>query len=408
MARVSSFVIFFSVAMGLLGLAHYYLWLRLVRDPSWPQPARSLATALVVLLALCLPLGMVLTRLFARTLQPLAWITFVWMGLVFLLVVTLGTGDLARGFASLATRLLGTARAASAALPADPDRRLLVQRAWAGMALLVAGGAGSLGMRAALGVPDVKRLRLELRRLPASLGGLRLVQISDLHIGNLLARPWLEQVVAKVNALSPDLVAITGDLVDGSVDDLRLAVAPLATLRARYGVFFVTGNHEYYSGVDEWIEELGRLGVRVLRNERVTIGAGDASFELAGIDDASAHRFGGGHGADLGRALEGYDRSRELVLMAHQPRGFDHAAAAGVGLQLSGHTHGGQMWPFTYLVRLNQPYVAGLDRLGDAQIYVSCGTGFWGPPMRLAAPSEITCLELHPAAAAVASERQPS
>lgn len=197
----------------------------------------------------------------------------------------------------------------------------------------------------------------------------------------------------RTNALEPDVIAITGDLVDGTVEDLREHVAPLAGLRAKHGVYFVTGNHEYYSGVDAWIAELSRIGVRVLRNERVEIRVGDDAIDLAGVDDFSARRVPG-HGPDLKRALEGRDPARELILLAHQPRAIEEASRLGVGLQLSGHTHGGQIWPWTYLVYLQQPYVSGLHRHGDAQVYVSRGTGYWGPPMRLGADAEITKLTL--------------
>jgi len=217
------------------------------------------------------------------------------------------------------------------------------------------------------------------------------------HVGPTIGRTFIEQIVAQANAANPDVIAITGDLVDGSVEELREHVAPLAQLKARYGVYFVTGNHEYYSGAQAWCEELERLGIRVLRNERVSIGGADASFDLAGIDDAHAHQFGNGHGADLARAVLGRDPSRELVLLAHQPRAVFEAVEHGVGLQLSGHTHGGQIWPWTYLVRLQQPVVAGLARFSDTQVYVSRGTGYWGPPMRLAAPAEITRVTLRTA-----------
>jgi predicted MPP superfamily phosphohydrolase len=162
-------------------------------------------------------------------------------------------------------------------------------------------------------------------------------------------------------------------------------------------VYFVTGNHEYYSGAPEWCEELTRLGIRVLRNERVSIGEEDASFDLAGIDDVYAYQFGEGHGADLARAVAGRDTSRELVLLAHQPKAVFEAVSHGVGLQLSGHTHGGQLWPWTYFVRLQQPVVAGLARFSETQVYVSRGTGYWGPPMRLGAPAEITRVTLRTA-----------
>jgi predicted MPP superfamily phosphohydrolase len=172
---------------------------------------------------------------------------------------------------------------------------------------------------------------------------------------------------------------------------------PLRNLRAPHGVFFVTGNHEYISGVEEWVTFLPSLGIRVLENERVTIGEGDDAFELAGVYDFSAARFRSRRVPDLAGALRGWTGDTALVLLAHQPKHAREAAARGVGLVLSGHTHGGQIWPFSYLVRLDQPYIAGLHRERETQVYVSEGTGYWGPPMRLGTRGEITRVVLQPA-----------
>ena len=244
---------------------------------------------------------------------------------------------------------------------------------------------------------SVKPLTVTLDRLPQSLDGLRIVQITDLHIGPMIGGDWLRQVVDKVNALKPDIIAITGDVVDGSVEELSRHTAPLADLTAPHGVYFITGNHEYYSGVEEWCAHFTTLGLRVLRNERVSITAGaqQDSFDLAGVDDWASHAFPG-QGADLPKALAGRNADKALILLAHQPAAIYEAAEHGVDLQLSGHTHGGQIWPFTYLVYLQQPYVAGLHRHRDTatQIYVSPGTGFWGPPMRLGTVAEITHITL--------------
>jgi predicted MPP superfamily phosphohydrolase len=256
-------------------------------------------------------------------------------------------------------------------------------------------GLAAVGIRAALGPISVRRVEVTLDRLHRTQDGVTVVQLTDLHIGPTIGRGDLEAIVTATNALEPDLVAITGDLVDGSVAELRDAVAPLADLKARHGTFFVTGNHEYFSGAAQWVAEISRLGIRVLRNERVSIENKGAAFDLAGVDDASASRAGvPGHGEDLGRALAGRDPGRALVLLAHQPRTVLRAAALDVDLQLSGHTHGGQIWPFGALVRLQQHFLAGLHRHRDTQIYVSRGTGYWGPPMRLAAPAEITQIVL--------------
>jgi predicted MPP superfamily phosphohydrolase len=349
---------------------------------------RGLGVALV-LLFLGLPLTFWLVRTLPR--EQSRWVAFAgfsWMGVLFYLVVTVAATDLGLFAYELVARLLNQVPATGA------DQRLAFSRMMAGGVALFAGGAVLLALRSGLGRFTVRQVEVTLDRLPKRLSGTTIVQLSDVHVGPTIGRPFIEAVVKQVNALEPDVVAITGDLVDGSVDQLREAVAPLAELRAKHGVFFVTGNHEYYSGVHRWCRELSRLGIRVLRNERVSIGDESASFDLAGVDDASAHRFGRGHGADLESALAGRDPERELVLLAHQPRQIHEASGLGVGLQLSGHTHGGQLWPWKYMVRLEQPVVSGLARVGRTQLYVSNGTGYWGPPMRLGAPAEITRITL--------------
>jgi hypothetical protein len=387
---MSRLLIFVAVVLTIAVGVHYYLWVRLVRDPHLPPPWRHLATAALVLLAAAMPLAMISSRRFPPLGRLLVWPAFVWMGLMFLLLTALVGADLARGLVTLARRALAS--------PPDPSRRAVVARLIASTATAVAGTLGVVSFRAARGPVAVRRVEVSLARLPSAHDGLRLVQLSDIHVGSTIGRAFVDDVVRRANALAPDLVAITGDLVDGSVAELREAVAPLAALRARHGVYFVSGNHEYFSGAEPWFEELTRLGIRVLRNERVSIGDGhghDESFDLAGVDDHSAQRYGGAApGAAMARALGGRDARREVVLLAHQPRSFSDAAPFGVGLQLSGHTHGGQMWPFGVFVRMSQPFLAGLHRRGDAQIYVSRGTGYWGPPMRLAAPAEITELVL--------------
>jgi predicted MPP superfamily phosphohydrolase len=385
---MSRFLIFISVVVAIIIAVHYYLWARLVRDPQLAPPWRVLATWALVLLALSMPTAMFLSRARPALGRLLAWPAFSWMGVMFLLLIIFATVDLLRFVTWLA-------RGASEAQVIDPARRTLLARVIAASSATVVGGLAAIATRAARAPIDVKRVDVSLARLPRAHDGLNLVQLSDVHVGSTIGAGFIRDVVARVNELSPDIVAITGDLVDGSVEDLRDAVAPLANLRARHGVYFVTGNHEYYSGAAQWIAELPRLGIRVLRNERVSVGDGGDAFDLAGIDDHTAAGFGGIPTAEaLAQALANRDPARELVLLAHQPRQFAEATRHRVGLQLSGHTHGGQMWPFTFFVRLVQPFVAGLHRRGESQIYVSRGTGYWGPPMRLGAPAEITHLVL--------------
>jgi predicted MPP superfamily phosphohydrolase len=240
----------------------------------------------------------------------------------------------------------------------------------------------------------VVSVRIPLRGLPPALEGLRIVQISDIHVGPTIKHGYLEAIVERVNALQPDVIAVTGDLVDGSVAELAAHVAPLARLRARHGVFFVTGNHEYYSGVHGWVDELTRLGLRVLHNEHVVLQHDGAALVLAGVTDFSGHHFDPAHRSDPVAALRGAPPDAVRVLLAHQPRSAAAAAEAGFDLQISGHTHGGQFLPWTFFVPFQQPYTAGLHQLGRLSVYVSRGTGYWGPPKRLGAPSEIGELRL--------------
>jgi len=380
-----SFGLFFVVITLVLGGVHYYLWYRLVRSPELPW---SRAGAWVfVALGLLTPVGMALGRMVERPIaKGILAVVYGWMGLAILLFFLLMASEVVRALVHSAALLRSG--------PLDGERRAFLSRSIAGAVSLLALAMAGMGAASALGKVALARVRVPLRRLPEALSGFRIVQLTDLHIGPTLGGAWLAGVVAGVNAADPDIVVITGDLVDGSVAELRAEVAPLADLRAKHGVFFVTGNHEYYSGADEWLAELRRLGVRPLRNERVSIGEGEHSFDLAGVDDWSAKRFGKGHGADLARALAGRDDRRELVLLAHQPKQIHEAEQHGVGLQLSGHTHGGQIFPWGLFVRLDQPYVAGLSRHGATHIYVSRGTGFWGPPIRVGAPPEISVVEL--------------
>ncbi|HEY2407575.1 MAG TPA: metallophosphoesterase [Polyangiaceae bacterium] len=388
MSRLLSFALFLTIIVSVTGSAHYYVWARLIRDPALgPGPAR-LFTYLIIGLFVAIPTSLFLRRSSLASLTaPLVWVAMIWLGLLLFLVISLGAVDLGRSLWSLGRWLGGSP-------PLDAERRQTLARLLAAGVALLSGSLGVAALASGLGRVKVKRVEVKLARLPRALDGLRILQWSDVHIGPTIHREFIQGIVAQTNALKPDLIAITGDLVDGSVGDLAEDVAPLAELRAKYGVFFVTGNHEYYSGAEEWCSELRRLGVRVLRNERVSIGEPGASFDLAGVDDHSAARFGRGHGEDVEKALAGRDPEREVVLLAHQPRTIFEAEKHGVGLQLSGHTHGGQLWPWTYLVRLQQPVVAGLERFGRSLIYVSSGTGYWGPPMRLGAPAELTEITL--------------
>jgi predicted MPP superfamily phosphohydrolase len=282
--------------------------------------------------------------------------------------------------------------------------RPLLQMAWPGhAAALTAGTAAAVpllalafvgwGLLAARRTAAVREVTVPIAGLPAALHGFSIVQISDIHVGPTIKRPYVQAIVDAVNRLQPDAVSITGDLVDGRVADLAHDAAPLAGLRARHGSFFVTGNHDYYSGAPAWIAQLQTLGVQVLINSHRVLQHGGARLVMAGVTDVSAHHFEPSHRSDARQAMAGAPADAALrVLLAHQPRSAPGAEAAGFDVQLSGHTHGGQIWPWNFAVRLQQPFTAGLHRLRRMWVYTSRGTGYWGPPVRVGAPSEITRL----------------
>jgi predicted MPP superfamily phosphohydrolase len=270
---------------------------------------------------------------------------------------------------------------------------LYYQSAWAVLVLAVA--ATAIGFINARRVPAVTHIDIPLKNLPKGLQGFTIVQISDIHVGPTIKGTYLARIVEKVNTLKPHVVAITGDLVDGSVAELAQQVISLKNIRADYGSYFVTGNHEYYSGVNEWIKYIRTLGIRVLLNEHEIITHNNAQLIIAGVTDYAAGKAGTLHASDPKAALAGCERLEiPKIMLAHQPRSAKAVAAAGADLQLSGHTHGGQFWPWNLFVPLQQPYTVGLHKLNNLWIYINRGTGYWGPPKRLGSRSEITCIRL--------------
>ena len=384
MSRVRQIAIFLSIFALILGIGHFYLFERIGYYLALSAQARVVAGTVLAVLAIMTLVSLPLSRVLPRwAASLLAWIVYPWMGIAFLLLAAFMVTDIVWILLNLVP-------------PGDlPEPYMVLQRCFGVVALSAVGAVAAFALWNGLRPVRVREVSVQLKRLPKSLDGVRLVQLTDLHIGPLIDGAWLRRIVERVNKVKPDLVVITGDLIDGTVQELGAHVAPLAELQAP--VYFVTGNHEYYSGVEEWCALLEKMGVRVLRNARAAVTAGSAgeSFDLAGVDDWASGSFPG-EGPDLQKALAGRDESRALVLLAHQPAAADEAAAAGVDLQLSGHTHGGQIWPFTYLVYLQQPYTQGLFRHKDTalQVYVSPGTGFWGPPMRLGTLAEITHITL--------------
>jgi predicted MPP superfamily phosphohydrolase len=243
----------------------------------------------------------------------------------------------------------------------------------------------------------VRSVDIPIAGLPAALHGFSIAQITDIHVGATIKHGYVSRIVDAVNALEADMIAITGDMVDGSVGRLAAHTQPLGRLSARHGVFFVTGNHEYYSGAHAWVTEMRQLGMLVLMNEHVVLAHGGEAIVVAGVTDFNAHHFDPSHRSDPLAALKGAPELAVKVLLAHQPRSAYAAAQAGYHLQLSGHTHGGQFFPWSLAIKLIEPFSTGLYRLGELWLYVSRGTGYWGPPKRFGAPSEITHLRLVPA-----------
>jgi len=380
---------FILVATGLIGLLHAYVGLRLL--PALDPGAAGIAVGLL-LLALCtllIPFGLLARALSARLDERLAS-SLTWAGL------------LAGGFSS-SLLVLTVVRdflmlPAMAVLRSETFLVAAYYSAW-GVPLLAL-CATAIGLFNARRSPAVVEVDVHLRDLPVGLRGFTITQISDIHVGPTIKRGFLERIVDQVNRLESDLIAITGDLVDGSVPELAPHVEPLARLKARHGSFFVTGNHEYYCGAAAWVGELRRLGVSVMQNQHVVLHHNGQPLVLAGVNDYSAHHFDERERSDPQAALAGAPQNVALkILLAHQPRSAFAAQAAGFHLQLSGHTHGGQFFPWNFFVRLQQPFTAGLHRLKDLWVYTSRGTGYWGPPKRLGAPAEITRFRLLQAAA---------
>lgn len=388
MAR-SSFLLRLSV---LLLLAHLYVALRLFvaafgTPLQWAVPVALLLLYLLILAGLFVR-GVVGERLG----DVMAWLSFLLLGYFsWLFVLTV-----LRDVALLVVEV--SAAVAPSVVGAVADR---ADTTTATAVPLLALAAVLLGLFNARRAPRVLDVRIPIAGLPKSLLGFTIVQISDLHVGPTIKKRYVQSVVDIANRLKPDVIALTGDFVDGSLERLARHVRPLAQLQARLGVYFVTGNHEYYCGVQQWLPEFRRLGFQVLMNEHRVLRCGGANLVIAGVTDFGAARFDAEQATSPAKALQGAPANAAVrVLLAHQPRSAPEAAAAGFDLQLSGHTHGGQFWPWQYLVLLRQPFVAGLHRVDQLFVYVSRGTGYWGPPMRFGARSEISRVRLEDATVA--------
>ena len=371
---------------ALLLLLHAYIGFRLLPDLPFGAVGVALGIGVLAASAWLIPFGFHRQRAtVAGHSKRLMWAGLVAIGAFSTLLVLTFVRDVG----------LLAALGVAALLPGDVPLDLLTR--WSATGVPVATAVLTLvGFINARRVAAVRTVDVPIDSLHPALNGFTIAQITDMHIGPTIGRDHVEAVVDVVNGLDADMVAITGDLVDGSVGQLTRHTAPLARLRARHGTYFVTGNHEYYSGAPAWVAELRRLGLCVLQNEHVVLDHDGAQIVIAGVTDHSAHQFDPSQRSDPALAVAGAPHAAK-VLLAHQPRSAFAAAPAGFDLQLSGHTHGGQFLPWNFFVRFQQPFTAGLDRLGRLWVYTSRGTGYWGPPKRLGAPSEITRLRLVPA-----------
>ncbi|NUR71242.1 MAG: metallophosphoesterase [Hamadaea sp.] len=376
--RRSSRALFFVAALVVvLALLFGVPWWTLVAAPGWSTPVEVLGSVVFVVALAAFPGLMFLGHGRGRdwaaragdVLLGVIWVLFTWS-----VLGTLLRGALALGGIDGQTG----ARAAAGSVAAVSVLLLLY------------------GYAEAMRVPRVRRVEVTIPRLGAGFDGARVVLITDTHYGPINRTRWSAKVTETVNTLEPDVVCHTGDIADGTAEARREQSEPLGRVRAALARTYVTGNHEYYSEAQGWVERMRELGWEALRNRHVVVERSGDRLVIAGVDDVTAAGSGlPGHGEDLGAALTGADPALPVLLLAHQPKQIRHAVEHGVDLQLSGHTHGGQIWPFHYLVRVDQPAVAGLSRHGErTQLYTSRGTGFWGPPFRVFAPSEITLLTL--------------
>ena len=370
-----------SVMVSLIAFLHYYIGTRLISHGGWSPEAIQVGWVLLWAGFISMPLSFSARAMPKPLSTLLQWAGFLWMGVFGVTFAATAISDLVR----VVLRLFITPTAAW-----NRDQALIV--------LGVSAIALVWGFFVARGTPSIARVTVKVPGLHPGLDGLKIAQITDIHIGETLGRRFLETVVAQVNGLKADLVAVTGDLVDGSVRKLRDEVAPLGKLTAALGVYFVTGNHEYYSGADAWSAEVSRLGLTVLQNEHRVVERNQGRLVVAGVPDLEGGRFSESHRPDAAKAFAGApagDATR--ILLAHQPRFARQAQGHDVKLMLSGHTHGGQIFPFMAFVRLQQPVIAGLKTLWGIPVYTSKGTGYWGPPFRVGPRSEVTAITLRPA-----------
>ncbi|MBF8248254.1 MAG: Serine/threonine protein phosphatase [Bacteroidetes bacterium] len=388
------FFLFFTVWILILSTGYAYVGWRVISGANLLGRQKLVAWLIVAVLLLFpqVPFAMLINKAEELWLDVWFWAGYMSLGLLALIMITFALRDLT----FLLIRLIGKVQKVISKKPevVDVDRRRFLLHS-TNLGLMAASGLLSgYGLFEAQSRTRIEDIPIPLPHLPQAFDGFRIVQFTDLHVGPTIKRAFVERVTRQVMDLKPDLIAFTGDLVDGSVSWLRDDVAPLHELAAPYGKFFITGNHEYYSGANPWIEHADKLGFSVLLNSHRLIRRDGQEIVLAGVTDHSAGDFVPEQATNPAKAFDGAPPDAVRVLLAHQPRSVFEAEKTGFDVQLSGHTHGGQFFPWNYLATLNQPYISGLHKRGNRFIYVNRGTGYWGPPLRLGIPSEITVVTL--------------
>ena len=385
---------FFIIFLTVLGLMHGYVGWRIFKGLDIKANYKILAIALVVIFTLLpvLPIAFRYIGYESSLLDVLSLIGYTGLGFFFLTFLLFITKDIATKSWSIISSFFPSNIKQQKTI--DLEKRQFLQKSLSVGILTLVGPTTAYGYYSARKGPSVINQTIFLNDLPDEFENFTIAQISDLHVGPTIKKPYVEKVLNQISIINPDLIAITGDLIDGSIDYLKKDLEPLSEMIANYGTYFVTGNHEYYSGAEKWLDETDRMGFTNLVNEHDLISINNETITLAGVTDFRAHQIIPSHKSNPKNALRGSTDQKVKILLAHQPSSIFKANEAGYDFQISGHTHGGQFWPFTYPTKKANPYLSGLHNHNGTQIYVNSGTGYWGPPLRLGVPSEITLFKL--------------
>ena len=381
---------FFIIAIGMLWIMHGYVAWRFIPALGFSSSQTILAYTAVFILSLLpiLPIALRMSGNESKLIDRFSFVGYTSLGFFTLSFFIFVAKDLVLQLIALLGHIIDEDN------PFDNSKRDFIKKSISISMITLAGSATVYGFYSARKGPFIIKHDIYIKNLPEAYENFSIAQISDLHVGPTIKRPYVEDVLEKISHLNPDFIAVTGDLVDGSVKYLRSDLQPLKDMIAPYGTFFVTGNHEYYSGVDQWLDETDRLGMKNLINTNEIISKSGDEIAIAGITDLNAHQINLSHRSDPELALASLPKDIIKIVLAHQPNSIHAVHKVGADLQLSGHTHGGQFWPFTYPVKLASTYIAGYYDHFGTQIYVNRGTGYWGPPLRIGVPAEITLIRL--------------